>query len=163
MTPEAEALARRRLVADLDRLLAGASLTHVPETTIPAATGVNVSWPRPAAATHEPGNYYRQADDGSWEFVGPDGDVWGVRPDRPVTAQARVIERPAEGLAVVEYVGGLGYGTDLWVRRTLRKLKRCAVTDRAMPKGSLAYGPVGNQAYRGERIDAAVIESASEG
>ena len=70
-----------------------------------------------------------------------------------VTAFARVIEQPADGLALLEYTSRYGLtGTALWSRALLRKNTRCAVTDAYLAKGTWAWRPVGNMGYRAERI-----------
>lgn len=63
----------------------------------------------------------------------------------------------ADGLAQVEYDGDRA----LWARRTARKATRCVATGESIRPGDLAYGPVGNQLYRGKRIAAHVIDGES--
>jgi hypothetical protein len=49
----------------------------------------------------------------------------------------------------------------LWTRRKLRKDSVCAATGERLPKGAVAYGPLGNQQYRWMRMSAAVVESCT--
>lgn len=51
--------------------------------------------------------------------------------------------------------------TDLWSKRRLRKPVNCAATGRLLQPGDDAYGPVGNQAYRGERIGSELVGTVS--
>lgn len=63
------------------------------------------------------------------------------------------IEMPAPGVARLRYHDWQGKASvAVWSLTTLRKTKKCIVTDWFMEPGTKAWRPVGNQNYRMERI-----------
>lgn len=67
------------------------------------------------------------------------------------------IEVVADGMILVRRRDRQGWSGSLWVRVRLRKGTTCVVTRVPLGVGDMAYRPVGNHAYRSERIaDSAV-------
>jgi len=74
-----------------------------------------------------------------------------------VSTVYRVAEVVSPDLVRIVRADRTGSEVALWSRRRLRKATRCAVMDVTLAAGEFAYGPVGNQRYRYERISARAL------
>ena len=78
-----------------------------------------------------------------------------------LSVTVRVVDRPGEGMAFVEYADGvLGIvDTALWTKWRVRKARECPVTGRELRVGEFAYGPASTgKKYRTQRIAVEAIE-----
>lgn len=69
-----------------------------------------------------------------------------------------IVKMVADGLVLIRTDGE---SARLWTRRKLRKESKCAATSSVLPKGSMAYGPIGNESYRYCRLAADVVEDVT--
>lgn len=95
-------------------------------------------------------------------WVHPDDMTGCNRPPGSGESNYRLVRRPADGMAVIIHPSG---DMAVWARRKMRKSRTCPISGQRLAPGDLAYGPIGNQMYRAERIRADIIDdmSSSEG